>query len=130
MADWNRMDECELISLVTAAACGITKCCSEDEISVMSAVFSQLGDTLATVLTYREVKETNVKERVENRANVLNDTTNDTNQGNKDNQTKDNNETDIDNIKNINESDKNNNLNNNIEFDKDNSNSHINNCSK
>jgi hypothetical protein len=51
------MDECELIALVTAAACGISKSCSTDDITLMASVFSQLGDTLATVLTYRELKE-------------------------------------------------------------------------
>jgi hypothetical protein len=57
MADWIIMDECELIALVTAAACGISKCCSDNELAILSAVFTQLGDTLATVLACREQKE-------------------------------------------------------------------------
>jgi len=56
------MDECELITLVTAVACGISKCCSEDDISLLSAVMSQLGDTLATILTQREINENKSKE--------------------------------------------------------------------
>lgn len=51
------MDECELISLVTAVACSISKCCSDDDISILAVVFTQLGDTLQTVLTKREQKE-------------------------------------------------------------------------
>ncbi len=50
------MDECELIALVTSVACAISKSCSDDDISVLSAVFSQLGDTLQTVLTQREIR--------------------------------------------------------------------------
>lgn len=53
------MDDCELIALITAAACGITKCCQDDDIAVLSAVFSQLGDTLATVLVQREIRNGN-----------------------------------------------------------------------
>lgn len=37
------MDECELVSLVTAVACGISKCCSDDEMNILAAVFTQLG---------------------------------------------------------------------------------------
>jgi hypothetical protein len=55
------MDDCELITLVTAVACAISKNCSENDISILSAVFSQLGDTLATVLTNRELKESGGK---------------------------------------------------------------------
>lgn len=49
------MDECELITLVTVVACSISKSCSDDEISVLAAVFTQLGDTLATILTKRDL---------------------------------------------------------------------------
>ncbi|GEM_PF-895561 len=56
------MNECELIALVTSVACGLSKCCSQNDITIMAAVFSQLGDTLATVLTYRELNEQSEKE--------------------------------------------------------------------
>jgi hypothetical protein len=55
------MDECELITLVTAIACTISKCCSDDDISILSVIFTQLGDTLTTVLTKRELCEKNNK---------------------------------------------------------------------
>ncbi len=51
------MDECELIALVSAVACGISKCCSENEMTLLSVVLTQLGDTLATVLAQREINE-------------------------------------------------------------------------
>lgn len=53
------MDECELIALIATIACAISKCCPEDDISLMSVVFTQLGDTLATVLTQREIRNGN-----------------------------------------------------------------------
>lgn len=62
------MDECELISFITATACAIAKNCPEDEITLLAAVFTQLGDTLATVLTKRSLagtgdnKDTNHKD--------------------------------------------------------------------
>ena len=43
------MTPCELVSFVTAVACSIAKSCSEEEIEIMAAVFTQLGDTLATI---------------------------------------------------------------------------------
>lgn len=49
------MDECELIAFISASACAISKCCSNDEISILSAVFTQLGDTLATILAKRDL---------------------------------------------------------------------------
>jgi hypothetical protein len=54
------MNDCELISAITAIACAITKCFSEDEISIMSVAFTQLGDTLATVQTQREIRENRI----------------------------------------------------------------------
>lgn len=48
------MDECELIYIITTIACAISKCCGDDEISLMAAAFTQLGDTLATIMVKRE----------------------------------------------------------------------------
>ena len=55
------MNDCDLIVTITAIACGIIKCCSDDDISIMSAAFSQLGDTLATYLTQKELCENKQK---------------------------------------------------------------------
>ena len=43
------MQSCELAMLVTSLACCIAQDRSEDEIALISAVLSQLGDTLATI---------------------------------------------------------------------------------
>lgn len=52
------MDECELITLVSAIACAISKSCSDDdELALLAAIFSQLGDTLATIITKRELNK-------------------------------------------------------------------------
>lgn len=48
------MTSCELVTFVSAAACALSKCCNDDELSVMAAVFTQLGDTLATILAHDE----------------------------------------------------------------------------
>jgi hypothetical protein len=55
------MKDCELIMTITAIACGIIKCCSDDDITIMSAAFSQLGDTLDTYLTQKELCESKQK---------------------------------------------------------------------
>lgn len=49
------MNECELLSFVTAIACSIVKNCPEDEITMLAAIFTQLGDSLATVLAKRSL---------------------------------------------------------------------------
>lgn len=49
------MSDCSLITAVTGLACAIINNCSDDEIGLLSAVFSQLGDTLATYLTHKEL---------------------------------------------------------------------------
>jgi dolichol kinase len=51
------MDECELIVFISSVACAISKCCSTDEITILSVVFTQLGDTLSTILTKRELSD-------------------------------------------------------------------------
>jgi hypothetical protein len=56
------MNDCELIMTITAIACGIIKCCSEDDITILSVAFTQLGDTLATYLTQKELCEDKKKE--------------------------------------------------------------------
>lgn len=43
------MQSCELVTYITAIACGIAKCCTLDEITVLAAAFVQLGDTLETI---------------------------------------------------------------------------------
>lgn len=49
------MQSCELVFTVSAAACSIAECCSEEEVELLAAVFTQLGDTLSTILTQKEI---------------------------------------------------------------------------
>jgi len=51
------MNECELVFLVSSIACSLAKCLTADELSILAAVFSQLGDTIETILTQRELAE-------------------------------------------------------------------------
>lgn len=55
------MHDCELISYITAIACAIIKCFPDDELELMAAAFTQLGDTLATYLTQQSIKENKSK---------------------------------------------------------------------
>ena len=43
------MQSCNLIMTISALACNLAKGKTADEIELLSAVFSQLGDTLATI---------------------------------------------------------------------------------
>ena len=51
------MDPCELTASITAAANAIARKLSDDELTLLSAVFVQLGDTLATIATQRAIRE-------------------------------------------------------------------------
>ena len=43
------MQSCELVVTISAIACAISKGKSPDEIALLATIFSQLGDTLATI---------------------------------------------------------------------------------
>lgn len=49
------MNECELVIFISSFACALSKCLSSDELSLLAAAFTQLGDTIATILTQREI---------------------------------------------------------------------------
>lgn len=53
------MQSCELVTYITALACAISKCCSSDEIAVLSSAFNQLGDTLATIASQNQLCDKN-----------------------------------------------------------------------
>ena len=61
------MSECELIALISTIACTLSKCCSTDELTILSVTFTQLGDTLATILAKREFCE-----KANNNAKLIN----------------------------------------------------------
>lgn len=45
------MNSCEYATVITALACSIVDCVSEDEAALLVVVFTQLADTIDTILT-------------------------------------------------------------------------------
>jgi hypothetical protein len=56
------MQSCELIAYISAIACIISKCCSKDELSVIASFFTQLGDTLDTIIANEAICSKDVEE--------------------------------------------------------------------
>lgn len=52
------MNSCELVTLVSSLACNIASSHSKEETAVIATVFTQLGDTLETILAHQEACET------------------------------------------------------------------------
>ncbi len=46
---------CELVATITAIACTITQQTTNEEAALLAAVFTQLGDTIATILTQQDL---------------------------------------------------------------------------
>ena len=53
------MNSCELVNLVSMLSCLIVQNYNTDEIAVIAAVFTQLGDSLATILANEALIENN-----------------------------------------------------------------------
>ena len=51
------MNSCELVAYISTLACTISRCCSTEEVTLLAVVFTQLCDTLATILTQEELCE-------------------------------------------------------------------------
>lgn len=47
------MSSCELVTLISTLSCLIADNSTDNELSILSAVFNQLGDSLATILACR-----------------------------------------------------------------------------
>lgn len=43
------MEPCEFVTFISTLACAISKDKTTDEITILAAFFTQLGDTLATI---------------------------------------------------------------------------------
>lgn len=56
------MQSCELIAYISAIACIISKCFSKDELPIIAAFFTQLGDTLDTIIANGEICSKDVEE--------------------------------------------------------------------
>lgn len=52
-------NSCELVTFVSSIACAISECYSKDDVAILAAVLSQLGDTLTTILTHEELCNSN-----------------------------------------------------------------------
>lgn len=44
------MNPCELVTFVSSVACTLSRCYPPEELAVLAAVLTQLGDTLETIL--------------------------------------------------------------------------------
>lgn len=55
------MNSCELVNLVSMLSCLIVQNYNTNEIALLAAVFTQLGDSLATILANEEFLEDNCK---------------------------------------------------------------------
>ncbi len=53
------MSSCELVTLVGTLACSIAKAFSKEETALLGAVFTQLGDTLATIAANEAINDCN-----------------------------------------------------------------------
>jgi len=51
------MNACELTAAITAVAISIANCVSTEELPLVAAIFTQLGDTLATIAVQKELSE-------------------------------------------------------------------------
>ncbi len=51
------MNGCQITALVTAAANQLACSCSPEELALLAAICTQLGDTLVTLLAQRDLQE-------------------------------------------------------------------------
>lgn len=51
------MNSCEFVTFVSIIASSIAKNKTQNEINLLAAFFSQLGDTLATISAFDDIKE-------------------------------------------------------------------------
>jgi len=49
------MNSCELVTLVSFLSCLISNSYEDEELAVLAAVFTQLGDSLATILANKDL---------------------------------------------------------------------------
>jgi hypothetical protein len=51
------MESCELVSLISAIACVLAQNCTTEELTLLSASLTQLGDTINSILVNNELCE-------------------------------------------------------------------------
>ncbi|MDO4283415.1 MAG: hypothetical protein Q4D02_07235 [Clostridia bacterium] len=52
------MNSCEIVSLISAISCAIAKGRTTDELNILSAIFTQIGDSLTTIAVTRTTSNT------------------------------------------------------------------------
>jgi len=57
------MNSCELALFVTSVACALTNCLTEDELSLLSVMLTQLADTLNTIAVHNEICDADKSEK-------------------------------------------------------------------
>lgn len=55
------MNPCEIVTLVSAISCAIAKNRSVEELNILSAIFTQIGDSLTTIAVTRSPINSNNK---------------------------------------------------------------------
>lgn len=53
------MNSYELVTSITVIACSMAKQFTRDELAILASAFTQLGDTIDTILTHEEITEKN-----------------------------------------------------------------------
>jgi len=53
------MNSCELVNLISILSCYIAENYNEAEIGILAAIFTQLGDSLATILANNALRDLN-----------------------------------------------------------------------
>lgn len=48
------MTSCELVTFVSSLACSLANCYSDEDLAVLAAALTQLGDTLTTILAHND----------------------------------------------------------------------------
>lgn len=56
------MNSCELVTFISSLACAISRSCDPDDIAMLAAILTQLGDTLATITVHEEICSKNTKD--------------------------------------------------------------------
>ena len=56
-----KMNDLELTTIINFIACAVAECVTLEELDVLSAVFTQFGDTLGTIAARRNLCQTQSK---------------------------------------------------------------------
>lgn len=60
------MNSCNLILFISELACTIAKCYDTDDATLLAAIFTQLGDSITTILANNDITTTDNSQDFEN----------------------------------------------------------------